>query len=335
MKETTLLVLTTAEVADVLRGEEALLMRLVESAYRTHGRGESVVPHSAFVRLPGGRDRIIALPAYLGGEFGVAGVKWIASFPGNHARGLERASGVVVLSSLTTGRPEAVVDAAVVSAKRTAASAAVAARMLHRGAPPSTIGVLGCGAISFETLGFLRQVWPERLDVLACDVSIARAERFVSLCRRSFAGVHVSVVSDWRALATRVELLSIATTAMAPYLDDLGAGAVRTVLHLSLRDIAPTAILAADNVVDDVDHVCRAETSLHLAERLVGDRSFIRCTLADVLAGAEPSATAYGRPTIFSPFGLGILDIAVAKLVCERAEARGLGTRIPFAAAAA
>jgi ornithine cyclodeaminase len=335
VKDSTLLVLTAAEVTDVVLGEEARLMGLVESAYRTHARGESVLPYSAFVRLPGGRDRIIALPAYLGGEFAVAGVKWIASFPGNHARGLERASGVVVLSSLMTGRPEAVVDAAVVSAKRTAASAAVAARVLHRDVQPTTVGVLGCGAINFETIGFLLRVWPAGFRVLACDIAATRAERFVARCRRAFAGLHVATVSDWRSLVAEVELLSIATTSMVPYVDRLDHDALRTVLHLSLRDLAPTVVLAADNIVDDADHVCRAETSLHLAERLVGDRSFIRGTLADVLAGTEPTATAYGRPTIFSPFGLGILDIAVAKLVCERAEARGLGTRIPFAAVAA
>lgn len=335
MTDPTLLVLTAAEVTEVLRGEEMLLMRLVESAYRTHGRGESVLPHSAFVRLPGGRNRIIALPAYLGGEFAVAGVKWIASFPGNVARGLERASGVVVLSSLTTGRPEAVVDAAIVSAKRTAASAAVAARVLLRGAAPATVGVLGCGTINFETLLFLLQVWPVVSRIEVCDVSATRAERFVTRCRRAFAGIRVDAVSDWRALVAEVELLSIATTAVAPYLDRLDGGALRTVLHLSLRDIAPTVVLAANNVVDDVDHVCQAETSLHLAERLVGDRSFIRCALADLLSEAEPDPSTYGSPTIFSPFGLGILDIAVAKLVCDRAEARGLGTRIPFAAAAA
>jgi ornithine cyclodeaminase len=331
----TLLVLTAAEVSALLREGEDVLMRVVEAAYAAHGRGDSVVPHSAFLRFPGGCDRIIALPAYLGGDFEVAGMKWIASFPGNVARGLERASGIVVLNSLTTGRPLAVVEGSIVSAMRTAASAAIAARALHRGEPPVAVGMLGCGAINFATLGFLLHLWPRIERVVVCDVSGDRAARFVARGRARFARIAFAMVDDWRALAADGELVSIATTAMTPYLDDLGGGSIRTVLHLSLRDLAPTVVLAADNVVDDVDHVCRAETSLHLAERLVGDRSFIRGTLADVLAGVAPARPVYGSPTIFSPFGLGILDIAVAKLVCDRAEARGWGTRIPFAAAAA
>src|SRR5205085_9734752 len=112
------------------------------------------VPHSMFLRFPGGHDRMMALPAYLGTPFGLAGVKWFASFPDNLAAGLARASGLVVMSCITTGRPRAVVEGSIVSAKRTAASAALAAQLLHEGTP-TTIGLLGCGAINFETLRFL------------------------------------------------------------------------------------------------------------------------------------------------------------------------------------
>jgi 2,3-diaminopropionate biosynthesis protein SbnB len=330
-----LLVLTAAEVSELVRDADAILMEIVAAAYRVHGCGDSVVPHSSFLRFPGGRDRIMALPAYLGGDFEVAGMKWIASFPGNLALGLERASGLVVLNSLATGRPKAVIEGSVISAKRTAASAAVAARALHRGDSPTAIGVLGCGTINFETLAFLLHVWPGVERVVVCDSRPPRAERFVARAREGFGRPWFQVAADWRVLVATVDVLSIATTAMTPYLDELRGERLRTVLHLSLRDLAPTVVLAADNVVDDADHVCRAETSLHLAERLVGDRTFIRCALAEVLAGAVPAGHTYGTPTIFSPFGLGILDIAVAKLVCERAEARGLGTWVPFAAAAA
>ena len=335
MIDESLLVLGADDVAELLRSQEAAILQAVKRAYETHGRGHSIVPHSSFLRFPGGRDRLIALPAYLGETFGVAGMKWIASFPGNLALGLERASGLVVLNSVATGRPCAVVEGSVVSAKRTAASAALAACLLHGAVPPERIGLLGCGAIGFETLRFLLHVWPTIAEVVVCDLSSERAARFAARCLGTFERIRVHFAGDGRALLGQVPLVSIATTAMHPYLDRVDGGELRTVLHVSLRDLAPAIILAADNVVDDIDHVCRAETSVHLAERMAGHRRFIRCTLPEMLTGAAPCKRSHDQPTIFSPFGLGILDIAVAELVCERATARAKGTRLPFASTVA
>lgn len=330
-----MLIVTAADADALLQGEEAALMSLVAAAYAAHGRGETVVPHSCFLRFPASRDRIIALPAYLGGGFRLAGMKWIASFPANVERGCERASGLVVLNCLETGRPRAIVDGGIVSAKRTAASAAVAARSLHvDGAPPTAVSLVGCGAINFETLRFLRVLWPRLTRVVVTDLSRPRAEAFVARARATFAGLEAVIAEDWRGAMASAPVISIATTAMTPYVDELPSAPPGTVLHLSLRDLTPHVVLAADNVVDDADHVCRADTALDRVERLTGARAFIRCTLADVLAGfAAPKRDA--RTTIFSPFGLGILDIAVANFVCDRAEARGSGTRIQWATRAA
>jgi ornithine cyclodeaminase len=126
----------------------------------------------------------------------------------------------------------------------------------------------------------------------------------------------------------RASLVSFATTAVEPHVSDLSmCPPGTTLLHISLRDLSAEAILAGDNVVDDVEHVCRAQTSVHLAEQRSGGRAFIRCELAAVLSGAAPPRRGPG-PTIFSPFGLGILDLAVAEHAVEVAARSGLGTRI-------
>jgi ornithine cyclodeaminase len=100
-----------------------------------------------------------------------------------------------------------------------------------------------------------------------------------------------------------------------------------TVLHLSLRDIATNVILASQNVVDDVDHCLKAGTSLHLAETETGNRDFVAGTLVDVLENkVEPDPD---KPRIFSPFGLGVLDLAVGDLILEAAKASGDATAFP------
>jgi ornithine cyclodeaminase len=118
----------------------------------------------------------------------------------------------------------------------------------------------------------------------------------------------------------------MATTAATPHISDLSMCLPNaTILHVSLRDISPEAILESANVVDDADHVCRAGTSVYLAEQLVGHRDFITATLAEVLSG-EKTIEREQRPVIFSPFGLGVLDVAVAKLVTTLAVESQVGT---------
>jgi ornithine cyclodeaminase len=95
-----------------------------------------------------------------------------------------------------------------------------------------------------------------------------------------------------------------------------------------LRDIDPKSILSCDNIVDDIDHICRANTSIHLAEQLVKNRDFIRCSIADITRGLTSARKDINSVTVFNPFGLGILDIAVGNLVYDLGLNQGLGTTV-------
>jgi N-[(2S)-2-amino-2-carboxyethyl]-L-glutamate dehydrogenase len=315
------------DVVGLLSGHESEVVEAVADAYRTHAAQQSSLPHSLFLRFPEEpKNRIIALPAYLGGDFDVAGMKWIASFPDNIEKGLERASAVVVLNSPETGRPYAFIEGSSISAKRTAASAALAARALQNGHSVKAASLLGCGIINFEIARFLLNTCPGIERFTLYDVDPARAEQLKQRCSETFEGIEVEVAPDAETALGSAPVVSLATTAITPHIADLSACVPdATVLHVSLRDLTAEAILACDNVVDDIDHVCRAQTSIHLAEQLSGERDFIRCTLADVLTGAATPRRGDGSITVFSPFGLGILDLALAKVVYEYAVEQGLG----------
>ncbi|HEY2295597.1 MAG TPA: 2,3-diaminopropionate biosynthesis protein SbnB [Thermoanaerobaculia bacterium] len=333
MGEDNVLILKGSEVAELLAHREAEILEAVRQAYVTHSRGDSSLPQSIFLRFPGDDlNRIIGLPAFLGDGFGVAGMKWIASFPGNVKHGMARASAVLILNSRETGRPEAILESSLISAKRTAASAALAAAELHRGPVPETVGLIGTGVINLEVARFLLAVMPGLRRFLLFDLDRERAGRFGDRLRAIHAGAEVAAASDVAEVLRACPLVSFATTAIRPYLADLSMcppGA--TLLHVSLRDLTPEAILACDNVVDDVEHVLRAQTSVHLAEQLTGSRDFVRCTLADVLQGQAPPRRDETSISVFSPFGLGVLDLAVGKLALDRGRATGLGTAIsPF-----
>jgi len=325
-----ILILKGSEVNSLLAGQELNLIDTVRKAYETHGREESSLPHSTFLRFPDNpSDRIIALPAYLGGEWGIAGIKWVASFPGNLELGMDRASALVVLNSSQTGRPEVILEGSLISAKRTAASAALAAQWLHRGKKTNRVGLIGCGLIGFEIVRFLLAIFPEINHFVIYDLDIARAEQFRRKFQETFGECEVEIAKESKAVLGSSSLISFATTANTPYLDDLSeVSPGSTILHVSLRDLSPRIIISCDNVVDDIDHVCRAQTSIHLAEQLTGNRGFLRCTIAEVLMGEAASRRDAESIVVFSPFGLGVLDLAVADFVRNLGIAQEKGTTI-------
>jgi N-[(2S)-2-amino-2-carboxyethyl]-L-glutamate dehydrogenase len=325
-----ILVLRSGDISSLLTGKENELIETVRTAYVAHSASLSSLPHSVFLTFPNDtRNRIIALPAYLGDGVNVAGLKWISSFPGNLSSGMDRASAVVILNSMETGRPDAILEGSIISAKRTAASAALAAKHLHDNSMGTEFGIIGCGFINFEVLRFISAVFPGIEEIVVYDIDPMRANHFKRKCYETFNGLEVRTANVMEDVLQACSIVSFGTTVTIPYVGDISRCRSRaTILHISLRDLSPGVILSCDNVVDDIDHVCRAQTSIHLAEQLVGNRDFINCTLGSVLSGIGERRREGDRVTVFSPFGLGVLDIAVANLVRVMALEAGRGTLI-------
>lgn len=324
-----LTVIGAADIKAALAGRERLVLEAVQKAYETHARGASSLPHSSFLRFPDSeKDRIICLPAYLGDDYQLAGVKWIASMPGNLQRGIERASAVVILNDRVTGRPKAVMEGSIISKQRTAASAALASKVLAPGEPVA-IGFVGCGPINLAVAQFLASTWPGVGRFKAYDLDRARAEIFGEEILAQKPGAEYSVAESLDEVLSDCPMVAFGTTSITPYVDDLdGCPAGATILHVSLRDLSASAILSNHNVVDDLDHVNRAGTSIHLASEQEGHTGFVHGSLGDILLGNVNLPERDGRKLIFSPFGLGILDLAVADLVQKTLANQGGGTRV-------
>jgi N-[(2S)-2-amino-2-carboxyethyl]-L-glutamate dehydrogenase len=303
------------------------ILQVVEDAYLRHDAGRTINPDSYFLRFPDKPDsRIIALPAFIELESAaVAGLKWISSFPGNVASNAPRASAVLVLNDYATGRPIALLEAANISAARTAASAAIAARAIAAQLPPSgLVAIVGAGVIARTIVHYLVLAdYPiERLVIY--DLDRSSAERLAGSAEAEL-GLTTSLATCL-AEAMAAQTVVLATTAGVPYIDfPLRPGQV--ILNISLRDLKPELLLDAENYFDDVEHCMKAETSPHLAERLSGGRRFVTGTLADLLQGRRlPTGD---RAVVFSPFGLGVLDLAVGHFVLSAALAKGLTNPIP------
>jgi ornithine cyclodeaminase len=169
---------------------------------------------------------------------------------------------------------------------------------------------------------------PTVTEVTLFDLAPARAEAFAARAAELAPHLAVTVAADLDEVVGAHDAISVATTAGTPYLDLARARPGVTVLHVSLRDLTVDTILGAQNVVDDADHVCREKTSLHLAEQRTGGRAFIDAPIGGVLRGRVEFHRDTAKPLVYSPFGLGALDMALARFVHAEAGERALGTTV-------
>ena len=319
-------IVTSSAIAALAKEYPHEIDQHTRRAYQLHGENQSENPNSIFLRFPDGADkRIIGLPAFLGGEYDVSGFKWVSSWPANLNRGLPRAAALLVLNESATGFPFAVLEASGLSAYRTTAGAAIAAESLnerrtgnYRRTP--TLGIIGCGTIARNLVQTLvRAQW--RIDELrvfdlAADRTLAFARGIEALATEGVGSVRVC--DRYTSLASNCDIVAFTTTAVTPWVRSAESLRHRpVVLHLSLRDLAPEVIAASNNIVDDRRHVLRENTSVHLAQKANGHRDFINGTLYELMF--KEVDIDHRKPVIFSPFGLGVLDLALGKWAYDHA----------------
>ena len=323
----TFYVVPGSTVKSVINDHRKQVFDAVAAAYRLHATGDSINPDSYFLRYPDNPGaRIIALPAHLGGTVQKSGIKWISSFPENRVRNLARASAVLILNDAATGYPLACIEASLISATRTAASAALAAEHISPNPFGGILSVIGTGVIARTTVEWLLfRGWKFR-KISLYDLDRKEAEHF-SKWLRDQHNLQADIRICLDEAICDASLVLFTTTTLEPYLADERLFAhAPTVIHLSLRDICVNVILASQNIVDDVDHCLKAKTSLHLTQMETGNKDFVSGTLVDVL---EKKVKLDDRTRIFSPFGLGVLDLAVGNFVLNAAIASNEAIALP------
>lgn len=314
------------DVGQLLFEKEGKIIQLIRAAYVAHQNGKSALPHSVFLRFQSKpKNRIIGLPSYIDKT---AGIKWIASFPDNIKKGIDRASAAIILNSLSTGRPYAVLEGSIISAKRTAASAALAALILSKDKNNTkNVAFIGCGFINFEIFKFLLSQSRSLESVNLFDLNLKRAKMFSDKVKE-ISDVRVKISNKVEECLQSSKIISLATTASTPHITSRSILPKESiVLHVSLRDIGPDVVKSSINIVDDLDHVNRENTSIYLAARKYGNTDFITASLGELLLG-QKKLPEDRRPIIFSPFGLGILDMQLASFIYEQAVKERVGILI-------
>ena len=193
MAENRLLYLSQADV--VAAGlSMAEIIDALEAAFRAKGEGRTEMPPKPGVHPGGGNNFIHAMPAYIE-DLKSAGVKWVSGYPENHKRGLPYITGLLIYNDVATGLPLAVMDCVWITAKRTGAASAIAARRLAR--PESSVmGMLGCGVQGRSHAEAFKVLFPIK-KIMAYDQDPAGAARYAQEIGQSL-GVEVVPVKTPR-----------------------------------------------------------------------------------------------------------------------------------------
>jgi len=319
------LYLSQADVISVGLGM-AEIIELLETAFLEKGNGRVEMPPKPGIHPGGGDNFIHAMPAYIP-AMASAGVKWVSGFPENHRRDLPYISGLLILNDVETGLPVSVMDCSWLTAMRTAAATAVAARRLAR--PESAVlGVLGCGVQGRTNTEALLVDFPLR-RVMAYDVSRPAVERFAEDISSRFQLEVVPVENPQKAVSECDLVVTAGPILKHPHAT-IRAGWMEPGAFASLIDFDsywhPEALKEADKFcTDDIPQL------LHYRE--VGyfqDLPPIHADLGELVAVKKPGRETPEERTMACNLGLALDDMAVAPTIHKRAFESGIGSWLPL-----
>lgn len=297
----------------------------VEHAYLAHGLGRTVAPPKLGVHMPEGEAFLHAMPALVS-EPPAVGVKWVSSFPSNRDRSLPNVTGLIILNDPETGLPKAVMDGSWITAMRTGAVSAVAARRLSR-PDARVLGVLGCGVQGRTNLLALREVLPLEA-VRAYDPDEAAAARYVTAMteetelRIQRCSTPEEAVTEADVVVTAGPLTRQSRRTVVP--EWLAEGSLLITVDYD-SSVDPRALASLDILcTDDVPQLLSARERGHFP-----DLTPIHADLGELVAGRKPGRTGPRQRTGIVHLGLAICDVAVAARVLQRARERGIGTMLP------
>ena len=325
------ILLTRTDVADLLSMDACI--EAVEHAFRLHGEGRADPPGVLSLHARDGSFHVKAGILDLGRRYFAA--KTNANFPGNGERfGLPTIQGVLLLSDAERGTPLALMDSAEITALRTGAATAVAARHLAR-QDAAVVTVCGCGAQGRAQLRALAVV--RRLTrAYAVDRDSSRAAVFAREMSKAL-GFEVSAHDDLHAATLASDICVTCTPSRTPILGraSLAPGAFVAAVgadHEVKQELEPALMAAAAVVVDILEQAVSIGDLHHAIAAGAMTAGDVRAELGQVVAGLRPGRLSDDEIVIFDSTGMALEDVAAAAAVYEHASREGRGAEINLAA---
>jgi len=306
------LILKTSEIERLVDMREVL--RIVEEAFRLHGRGKVRMPPKVYIHLEKYRGDFRAMPAYIEG-LEVCGIKWVNVHPENRKRNLPTVIALIILSDPRTGQPLAVMDGTYITNMRTGAAGGVAAKYLAN-KNSSSVGMVGCGTqASFQLLA-LNAVFALKY-VLLYDTDRKKAAGFIDKMASRLNNIEMEAVRTAEECVSGRDIVVTTTPSRKPIVRSewIGPGTHINAIGADAQgkeELDPAILKRARIFVDDMVQACHSgEINVPLSKRLMR-KTDIDGTLGGIICCKTKGRTSARDVTVFDSTGLAIQDIAVA-----------------------
>ena len=310
----------------------------VERVYVINREGDVIAPGKCVMRWGKTTEdentlgRINAMPGYIGGEYGMAGIKWIGSGPQNYKKGLPRASVTVILNDPDTKLPVCVADGTAVSTMRTGASGGVAIKLLAK-SDAAVMTICGAGAQAPTQLEAALIARPTLTKLYVYDIVLANAERFAAKAREKYPNLTVIPTLDIEAATRESDIIDCVTLASEPFIKGewLKKGAL--VMNMADYEVDYECVRRASKLVvdywDNIKHRMISTIAFMWRDGLIKDED-VHAELGEILMGQKSPRENDEEIIYFNAVGAGIMDIAITARCYKEAKRTGKGITLPY-----
>lgn len=297
----------------------SLCIDIVEKTYKYHGTEQVVMPSKITLdtgEFPGVWPEYggsyNAMPAYIGGNLDISGIKWVWGFDTNYLRGIPYIGATILLNEAHSGEPLAVMDGTLITEMRTGASAGVAAKYLAR-KDTKIVGVIGAGTEGRMNCRAMASIFGKQLEEIRInDIKEEVALKAAAEMTKEL-GVPIRATSLKEACIDS-DIISTVTTADEPLVKKEWLKKGCTVLSLgSYQELEESIILDADKLVVDSweQNTHRGElVKLYQDNRITDDNLY--ATMYDLAAGKTQGRENNDEIICACIIGLGSTDISTA-----------------------
>ncbi len=305
------------------------VIRCVETVMSAHAKGLCQIPSKIHVNPLEG-TYLNAMPAYIGGDYNMCGLKWVSGFPGNRDRGLPVTMGIIVLNDYSTGAPLAVMDARWVTAIRTAAVASVTAKYCAL-QDVHAMTIIGAGEQGKWNARLMKIVKPGLKKIYIGDIYPKAVEAYITKMTPLLPDVEIIPISNdeerQKAIDDSEILLTATQRGAKPFIyrEMLHKGMLGLPLESTAWD-GKTYTSADRFVCDDKGLV---ETYNRDGKYTDGLPEKIY-TIGEIINGDVPGRADDDEFVIASSHGIALSDVILAQEIYDRAMAIHAGTMLPL-----